>query len=75
MGVGVQRHAPAALLPGKTPGTHRTGGTGWDLGSVRRGAQNLASTSIRSPDHPARSGSLYRLSYPGPHITRLGTVP
>jgi hypothetical protein len=23
-------------------------------------------TGIRSPDHPARSESLYRLSYPGP---------
>ena len=23
-------------------------------------------TGIRSPDRPARSGSLYRLSYPGP---------
>jgi hypothetical protein len=26
MGVGGQRHAPAALPPGKTPGTHCTGG-------------------------------------------------
>jgi hypothetical protein len=28
--------------------------------------RNLASTGIRSPDRPARSQSLYRLSYPGP---------
>jgi hypothetical protein len=28
-------------------------------------------TGIRSPDRPARSESLYRLSYPGP---RYGTV-
>jgi hypothetical protein len=27
------------------------------------GAENLAPTGIRSPDHPARSQSLYRLSY------------
>jgi hypothetical protein len=25
---------------------------------------------IRSPDHPARSQSLYRLSYPGPYRAR-----
>jgi hypothetical protein len=28
------------------------------------GAENLAHTGIRSPDRPARSESLYRLSYP-----------
>jgi hypothetical protein len=27
--------------------------------------ENLAPTGIRSPDRPARSESLYRLSYPG----------
>jgi hypothetical protein len=26
-------------------------------------------TGIRSPDRPARSESLYRLSYPGPAVT------
>ena len=30
------------------------------------GAENLAPTRIRSLDSPARSESLYRLSYPGP---------
>jgi uncharacterized protein YkuJ len=40
---------------------------GWD----GRGAENLASTGIRSPDRPARSGSLYRLSYPNPLRSRL----
>jgi hypothetical protein len=29
--------------------------------------QNLAPTGIRSPDRPARSESLYRMRYPGPH--------
>ena len=29
------------------------------------GAENLTPTGIRSPDLPARSESLYRLSYPG----------
>ena len=57
MGVGGQRHTPAALPPGKTryPLYRRL---------VRKGAENLASTGIRSPDRPARSESLYRLSYP-----------
>jgi sensor histidine kinase YesM len=32
------------------------------------GAENLVPTRIQSPDRPARSESLYRLSYPGPHI-------
>ena len=29
-------------------------------------AENLAPTEFRSPDRPARSESLYRLSYSGP---------
>ena len=32
-------------------------------GSVWTGAENLVPTGIRSPDRPARSQSLYRLSY------------
>jgi hypothetical protein len=32
------------------------------------GAENLASTGIRSLDRPTRSESLYRLCYPGPHL-------
>jgi hypothetical protein len=40
---------------------------GWAAGPVLTGAENLASTGIRSPDRSARSKSLYRLSYPGPH--------
>ena len=40
--------------------------------SVWTGVENLASTGIRSPYSPARSQSLYRLSYPGPH-TRILT--
>jgi hypothetical protein len=34
-------------------------------GPVWTGAENLAPTGIRSPDRPARSESLYRLSYQG----------
>ena len=31
---------------------------------VWTGAENLAPTGIRSPDHPVRMQSLYRLGYP-----------
>jgi hypothetical protein len=34
-------------------------------GNTVLGAENLAPTGIRSADRPARSQSLYRLSYPG----------
>ena len=37
---------------------------GWAPRPVWTGAENLASTRIRSPDCPARSQSLYRLRYP-----------
>jgi hypothetical protein len=39
----------------------------WGPGEVWTGAENLAATGIRSPDRPARSKLLYRLSCPGPH--------
>jgi len=38
---------------------------GWAPGPVWTGAENLAPTGIRSPDRPARSESLNRLSYTG----------
>jgi hypothetical protein len=43
---------------------------GWAPGPVWTGAEKLAPTRIRSPDHPARSQSLYRLSYPA-HLKGL----
>ena len=63
MGVGGQRHAPAAFSPRERPGTHCTGPVWID-------AENLAPTEIRSPDLPARSESLYRLRSPGPYMLR-----
>jgi hypothetical protein len=33
--------------------------------------ENLVPTGIRSPDRPARSQSLYRLSYPGPNCQNI----
>jgi len=44
---------------------------GWAPGSVWIGAENLTPTGIRSPDRPACSQSLYRLSYRGPQIINL----
>jgi hypothetical protein len=59
-----QRPAPAALPRERDP-VPIVQQPGWARGSVWTGAENLAPTGIRSPDHPARSESLYRLSYPG----------
>jgi len=38
---------------------------GWDPGALWTLAENLILSGIRSPDRPARSGSLYRLRYKG----------
>src|SRR5215468_3717085 len=73
---------PRPLYPRKRPGTHCTGGwvgprkdpvpivqeAGWAPGPVWTCAENLAPTGIRSPDRPASSQSLHRLSYPGPKM-------
>jgi hypothetical protein len=66
MGVGGQRHAPAASLPEETryPLYRRLGGP---TVPVWTGVENLAPTRIRSPDHQARNESLYRLSNSVPH--------
>jgi hypothetical protein len=52
------------FTPGKDPAPI-VQEAGWAPGPVWTGAENLAPTGIRSPDRPARSESLYRLSYPG----------
>ena len=54
---------------------------GWAQDPVWTGAENLAPTEFRSPYHPARSQSLYRLSYPAHRVNmyiaikRRGTRP
>jgi len=62
MGVGGQRHAPAALLPGKTryPLHRRLGGP---LRPVWTGAKNLAPAGILSPDRPAIPTELSRPTF------------
>jgi hypothetical protein len=57
-----QRYASAALYPGKDP-IPIVQKAGWVPGPVWTGAENLAPTGFRSLDLPARSQSLYRLSY------------
>ena len=64
-----------SLPPGKDP-VPIVQEAGWAPEPVWTGAENLAPTKIRSPDRPARSQSIYRLSYPDYIIfyTHLYTV-
>jgi hypothetical protein len=57
---------PGRFTPGKNP-VYIVQEAGWAPGPDWTGAENLASTGIRSPDRPAQSESLYRLNYCGPH--------
>jgi len=57
-----QRYAPAALYPGERPGTHFTGG--WVGPRAGLDGQKISSPLELELDRPARSQSLYRLSYP-----------
>ena len=61
-GLGVSVTPRLLFTRGKTryPLNRRLGGA---AGPVWTGAENLAPTWIRSPDRPARSQSLYQLSY------------
>ena len=65
MGVGSQRHAQAALLPGKGPGAHRSGNCVGPRAGLKRWGKSH-SNGIRPPDRPAHSKSLCLLRYPGP---------
>ena len=57
-----QKHAPAALYPRERPGTHFTGGWVGPMAGLEGGKSRPHRASIL--DLPARSHSLYRLSYP-----------
>ena len=59
MGVDGQRHAPAALPPGKRPDTQCTG-VRVGPGPVWTSTEFVAPAGIRSSDRLARSAALYR---------------
>ena len=62
-GSGWSAPRPGRFTPGKDP-VSIVQEVGWAPGPVWTDAENLAPpTGIRSPDLPARSESLYRLSY------------
>jgi hypothetical protein len=73
MGIGGQRHAPAALPQERDP-VPIVQEAGWAPGPVWTITENLAPAGIRSPDPPAHSDSLYRLSYSGPQVTHVRDV-
>jgi hypothetical protein len=70
MGVGGQHHAPVAFTPGKDP-VPIVQEARWASEPVCIGAENLATTGIRSTELPARSESLYRLRYLGSSIKKI----
>jgi hypothetical protein len=53
MGMGVQHHAPAALPPGKGPGTHSTGGC--------VGPQDRARGIWKINSHWDKTASIFRM--------------
>ena len=63
--MGGQRHAPAALSPGKGP-VPIVQEAEWAPGPVGTGEENVTPTGLRSPDRPSCSKLLYLLRYPGP---------
>jgi hypothetical protein len=65
--MGNQRQA-ATVLPSERYMIDTVQGAAWFQRPVWTGAKNLAPTGIQSPDRPARSRSLYRLSYRGPPL-------
>jgi hypothetical protein len=67
--VGGQRHAPAALPPGKRPGNHCVGRWVGPRAGLD-GCGKSHPTGIRSPDRQTRSESLCRLRFPGPRRMR-----
>ena len=69
MEVGGQRHAPAALPPGKRPGTNCIGSWVDPRAGLDGCGKSRPPTGIRSQDRSSRSESLYRLSYRAPHYS------
>jgi len=67
---------PRALYPRERPGTNCTGGWVGPSAGVDgcRKSRFHADFFFRSPDRPARSESLYQLSYPGPEQLASDTI-
>jgi hypothetical protein len=63
----VVKATPWLLYPRERDLTPTVQEAGWASGPVRRGAEYLSPIGFRYPDRPARSDSLYRLRYLGPH--------
>jgi len=74
MGMSSQGHAPAALRPGKRPGTHCIGGWVGPRAGLDTCGKSRPPTGIRSPDRPVRSESIHRLSYPSPQEEGKGKL-
>ena len=73
MGVGGQRHAPAAFPPWRdtVPILQEAG---WTSEPVWIGAENLAPTGIRSPDIPAAASLSTDWAIPAPYFPFLQAV-
>jgi hypothetical protein len=63
------RATPLSRYPLERDPTPTVREGGWTSESVRKGAENLAPTEIRSPERPATGKSLYRLRYTRPPLT------
>ena len=70
MGVGGQRQPRPLYPPRQRPGTHCIGGWVGPRAGLD-GCEKSRPTGIWSPDRPARSESLYRLSYPSPQMVHV----
>ena len=64
---------PHPLYSGKDP-VPVVQEVGYDPGHFWTGVEYLLPTWIRLPDRPARSESLYRLTYSGPHIVYKSSI-
>ena len=71
--MGGQRHAPAAL-PRERPGTRCIGGWVGHMAGLDRCGKSRPPSGMQSPSHPAPNESLYRLSYPSPHLPHGGPL-
>ena len=65
---------PRPLYPRERDAVPIVQEAGWVPGPVWMGAESLAAKEIRSPDRPARSEALYRLSYTDPLSRYVGNT-